>query len=99
MGFHRRSEVGLDAQMNLQPFLLEPDATALGETGRFGSLSQPQNANIESPRRLLSVRRHCQLHMFNRVDFHLNSGFSCEKISATGLYFNVGIGVSFDYFF
>src|SRR5215510_67652 len=68
----RRAEVGLDAKMNLQISLLEPDAAARGETRRFGLLGQSQDADIESPRRLFSVRRHCQLHVFDCVDFHFN---------------------------
>src|SRR5215475_5466339 len=58
--------------MNLQISLLEPDAAARGETRWFGLLGQPQDAGIERPRRFLSVRRHCQLHMFNRVYFHFD---------------------------
>src|SRR5262245_14340264 len=65
MRFLRRSEVGLDAEMNLQFSLLEPYATALGETRRFGLLGQSQDAGIERPSRFLPVRRHCQLHVFD----------------------------------
>src|SRR5215470_5091700 len=72
MRFLCRSEVGLDAEMNLQTSLLEPDAASRGETGWFGLLGQSQDAGIERPRRFLSVRRHCQLHVFDCVDFHFN---------------------------
>src|SRR5262245_15843212 len=72
MRFLCRAEVGLDAKMNLQTPLLEPDAAARGETRRFGLLGQSQDAGIERPRRFLSVRRHCQLHVFDCVDFHFN---------------------------
>src|SRR5262249_11325418 len=68
----RRAEVGLDAKMNLQLSLLEPDAAALGETRWFGLLGQSKDADIERPRRFLSVRWHCQLHMFNCVDFYFH---------------------------
>jgi hypothetical protein len=72
MRFLRRSEVGLDAEMKLQSALLEPDAATRGETRRFGLLSQSQNAGVKRPSRFLSVRRHCQLHVFDCVDFHFN---------------------------
>jgi hypothetical protein len=75
MSFLRRAEVGLDAKMDLQISLLEPDAAARGETGRFGFLGQSQDADIKRPRRFFSVRRHCQLHVFNCVDFHFNHIF------------------------
>src|SRR5215467_12201559 len=67
-----RAEVGLDAKMNLQLSLLKPDAAPFGEMRRFWLLSQSQDANIEGSRRILSIWRHCQLHMFDCVDFHFN---------------------------
>src|SRR5215813_5822417 len=72
MRFLRRAEVGLDAKMDLQFSLLEPDAAALGKTRRFRLFRQSQDAGIERPRRFLSVRRHCQLYVFDCVDFHFN---------------------------
>ena len=75
MRFLRRSEVGFDAEMDLQLSLLKPDAAARGETGRFGFLGQSQDADIERSRRFLSIRRHCQLHVFDCVDFHFTHIF------------------------
>src|SRR5215510_9091914 len=75
MRFLRWAEVGLDAEMNFQFSLLEPGTAARGETGRFGLLGQSQDAGIERPRRLLSVRRHRQLHVFDCVNFHLTTVF------------------------
>src|SRR5262245_43688599 len=72
MRFLRRAEVGLDAKMNLQTSLLEPDAAARGETRRFGLLGQSQDACIERPRQLFFVWRHRQLHVFDSVNFHFN---------------------------
>src|SRR5262245_20247996 len=72
MSFLRRSKVGLDAKMNLQISLLEPYAAAFGETRRFGFLVQSQDTGIERSRRFLSIWRHCQLHVFDCVDFHFN---------------------------
>src|SRR5215470_7500997 len=73
MRFLRRAEVGLDAEMNLQLSLPEPDAAARGETRRFRLLGQSQDPDVEGPRRLFSVRWHCELHVFDCVDFHFNN--------------------------
>jgi hypothetical protein len=61
--------------MNLQISLLEPDAAARGETGRFRPLVQSQDADVKRSRRFLSARRHCQLHVFDCVDFHYSHIF------------------------
>lgn len=75
MSFLRRAEVGLYAKMNFQVSQFEPDAAARGEAGWFGFLGQSQDAGVERPRRFLSIRRHCQLHVFDCVDFHFNPIF------------------------
>lgn len=50
-----RREVLLDADVQLQAGLTEPDATTSQERRRFGHLGKPQHTAIEGPSRLLSA--------------------------------------------
>ncbi len=65
-----RPEIGLDAEMDLQPRLLEPAAPSHGEVRRLGNLRNPQHALVEGGGARLLPRRHGQLHVVDRDDTH-----------------------------
>jgi hypothetical protein len=72
MRFPRGPEIRFDAEVDFQSSLLKPDSAAHGEMWRLGLLNQSQDARVERPRRLLFVRRHRQLDVFDGVGFHIN---------------------------
>jgi hypothetical protein len=74
MSFPCGLEIGFHAQMNLQGTLFEPTSATPGEMGRFGHLTDTEDASIESACFLFPSRRHRELHMIKAVDRH-GSGF------------------------
>jgi NADP-dependent 3-hydroxy acid dehydrogenase YdfG len=70
VGFARRFEVGLDAQMNLEIAAFKPASAALRQMGRFRRLADPEDSRVEIPGQIFAAGRHCQLDMFDACHSH-----------------------------
>ena len=76
MGFFRRSEILLDAQVQFYRTPAEPTAAAGNQIGRFCLFRKAKQAPVKSPRLFFTASRHRQLNMVERKDPH---GFSALR--------------------
>src|ERR1700682_4267123 len=70
MRLPRRTEVVLDAEVNLRGASLEPCASAHGEVRRLRQFGQSEKSAVERPRLGLAPSRHRKLYVMNANDRH-----------------------------
>src|SRR5262249_34064657 len=69
MGFLRRSEIFLNAEVDLQVCIFEPHATTLGQMRRLGLLPNTQHPSVERTGFLFLTWGHGKLEMIYGIDF------------------------------
>src|SRR5580765_5605552 len=70
VGLPGRSEVRIDAEVNLEVAALEPGSAAFRERGGLRHLGDPEQPRVELPRRVLATGGHRELNMIDADDPH-----------------------------
>jgi hypothetical protein len=67
----RRSEVGIDTEVNLHRTILKPNAAAPGEVRRLGHFRDFQYARVKAAGSIFLAGRHGKLNMIDSFDAHV----------------------------